>query len=162
MANQGFSTPALEQQAVMNHRLSFKVKLIGNTTAASVTGGTTANDGARVWLESNSTSAPSNANFSGLQSSATPTVIGIYIEDGKAVRLHGVTVPVNSIRSASMTAGVITNKGATSAISGNTGITSDGNIAFQISCTGMDVNAAAIDHEFTVEVAYDQLATSLT
>jgi hypothetical protein len=157
MADQGFATPAIEQQAIMNARLSFKVKLIGNTTAASVTAGTTANDGIRVWLEAASLSAPTNANFSGLQSSATPTVIGIYIEDGHAIRLGGVTVPVNSIRSASMTAGVITNTGETSAISGSTGVTDDGNLAFQVSCTGLDVNAAAIDHEFNVEVTYDRL-----
>lgn len=158
MSNQGFATPAIEQQAIMNARLSFKVKLIGNTTAASVTAGTTANDGISVWLEAASLSAPTDANFSGLQSSATPTVIGIYIEDGSAIRLGGVTVPVNSIRSASMTAGVITDKGVASAIAGSTGVTTSQNLAFQVSCTGLDVNAAAIDHEFNVEVTYDRIA----
>ncbi len=157
MSDQGFATPEIEQVAIKNHRLSFKVDLYGSTTEGSITASAQGTPGIRVWLSSQSATAPSNANFASLISSATPTVIGIYITDGRAAKLHGVTVPVNGIRSASMTAGVITNKGATSAIAGNTGITSDGNIAFQIACTTLDLDAAALNHQFDVEVTYDVL-----
>lgn len=155
MADQGFGKPAIEQQAVMNKTLSFKVKIVGSTAIASITAGTTANDGIRVWLENNSASAPTDANFSGLTLSVAPTVIGVYVNVGDAIRLGGVTVPVNSIRSASMTAGVVTNKGATSLISGNTGVTASNNLAFQVSCTTLDCDAAALTHEFNVELTYD-------
>lgn len=155
MAFQGFSTPAIEQQAAKNKTVSFKVNLYGSTTEASITASTSANDGIQVWLSSASASAPSNANFSGLTSGTAPSIIGIYVTDGQATKLHGVTVPTNSIKSASMTAGVVTNKGATHAITGNSGVTDDGNLAFQISCTTLDLDAAAINHEFTVELNYD-------
>lgn len=158
MAYQGFGTPELENKAGKNHKLSFKVTLYGSTTEASITANSDCGPGARVWLSSQSASAPSAANFSGLTSASSPTVIGMVIDcDGRASKLHGVTIPVNSIRSASMTAGVVTNKGATSAISGNTGVTSDGDLAFQISCTNLDLDAAALNHEFTVEVNFDVL-----
>lgn len=157
MSDQGFYTPEVEQLAVKRHSLSFKVTIVGAATEPSVTGYCQGTPGVRLWLSSQSATAPSNANFASLISSATPTVVGIYITDTRAVRLHGVTVPVNTIRSASMTAGVITNKGATSAIAGNAGITSDGNIAFQVACTTLLASAAVLTHEFTVEVTYDVL-----
>jgi len=155
MADQGYAKPSLEQQAVMNKALSFKVKLAGNTTVASITAGTSANAGAQVWIETASASAPTDANFSGLTLSVAPVVLGIYVNVGDAIRLHGATVPVNSIRSASMTAGVVTNKGATSAIAGNTGVTTSGNLAFQVSCTSLDGDASTANHEFTVDLVYD-------
>jgi hypothetical protein len=162
MSDQGFATPALEQLAVKNKSLKFKVYLYGSTTEGSITASTSGNSGARVWLSSQSATAPSTANFASLTSGTAPSVIGVYIDcggtstvAGQAARLHGVTVPVNSIKSASMTAGVVTNKGATHAITGNTGIDSLGNIAFQISCTTLDLDAAAINHEFSVEVNFD-------
>lgn len=158
MANQGYTETSNEQQAIMNKRLSFKVFIKGSTTAASITAVTTNNPGFRVWLESQSLTAPSNANFSGLASSATPSVIGIYGYVDDALRLHGVSIPTNSIKSASITAVVVTNKGATHDITGNTGVTSDNNIAFQCSLTGGDLDAAAINHEFTVELCYDAYA----
>ncbi len=157
MSDQGFASPEVEQLAIKRHSLSFKVSLFGSTTEASITGACQGTPGVRLWLSSQSATAPSDANFASLISSATPTVLGIYITDGRAVRLHGVTVPVNSIRSASMTAGVVTNKGAVSAITGNTGVTSAGNLAFQVSCTTLDLDAAALNHEFSVEVTYDVL-----
>ncbi len=152
MSDQGFASPEVEQLAIKRHSLSFKVSLFGSTTEASITGACQGTPGVRLWLSSQSATAPSDANFASLISSATPTVLGIYITDGRAVRLHGVTVPVNSIRSASMT-----NKGAVSAITGNTGVTSAGNLAFQVSCTTLDLDAAALNHEFSVEVTYDVL-----
>jgi hypothetical protein len=162
MADQGFATPALEQIAVKNKTLKFKVNLYGSTTEGSITASTTGNDGVRVWLSSQSATAPASANFAGLTSGTAPSVIGVYIDcggtadvAGQAKRLHGVTVPVNSIRSASMTAGVVTNRGVASAIAGSTGIDSLGNIAFTISCTTLDLDAAALNHEFTVEVGFD-------
>lgn len=158
MANQGFSQTSNEQQAIMNKRLSFKIKIVGSATEANVKAVCTNNPGFRVWLSSQSATAPSNANFSGLTSAATPSVIGVYGYVADALRLHGVSVPTNSIKSASITAVVITNKGATDLISGNSGVTADNNIAFQCSLTGGDLDAAAIDHEFTVDLCYDATA----
>ncbi len=162
MSNQGFATPAVEQLAIKNKQLKFKVYLAGSTTEGSITASTTGTSGVRVWLSSQSATAPSTANFASLTSGTAPSIIGIYIDcggtstvAGQAKRLHGVTVPVNAIRSASMTAGVVTNKGVVDAIAGSTGVDSLGNIAFQISCTTLDLDAAAINHEFSVEVGYD-------
>jgi hypothetical protein len=157
MAFQGFASPAVENLAAKNKSISFRVTIVGSTTEASITASTDANDGIRVWLSSQSATAPSNANFASLISSATPTVIGLYLTDGRAAKLKGVVVEVNSIRSASMTAGVVTNKGATSAIAGNTGVTSDGNLAFQIACTTLKATDAANTHQFDVTCSYDVL-----
>ncbi len=157
MAYQGFYTPAVENLAAKNKKLSFRVTIVGSVTEGSVTASTDANDAVRIWLSSQSATAPSNANFASLISSATPTVIGVYITDGRAAKLKGVAVQVNSIRSASMTAAVVTNKGATSAIAGNTGVTSDNNLAFQLACTTLKATDAANTHSFDVECNFDVL-----
>lgn len=170
MSNQGFGAPGLEQTAAKNHRLSFQVVLQGNTTLASTTAAAFG-PGAdvQVWTQVNSATAPADANFASLVSNATPTVIGIYIPcapfvtlgtttspAGNAVRLHQVTVDANSIRSASMTAAVVTYKGSVSAITGNEGVTaSSGAIAFQLSCTTLKLTDAANTHRFSVNVDYD-------
>ncbi len=158
MSVQGFATPAIEQISIKNHRLTFTVTVVGNTTEASVTASTNANNGITVWLSSASLTAPSNANFASLVSSATPTVIGIYLTDGRAVRLNRAAVETPSIQSASMTAGVVTFKGAAASLgTGRTGVTSDNNIAFQISCTTLLATAAALSHQFSVDLEYDVL-----
>lgn len=162
MADQGFFNPQLEQAAAKNKRISFVVTLNGNASVASATGTTNANIGAQVFLTSGSLTAPTNANFAGLTSTATPSIIGVYLPVGDAKKLGGVTVPVNSIRSASMTAGVVTNKGAVSAIAGNTGIclpsvttfTQGNDLAFQIALTSAALNVT-LTHEFVVDVEYD-------
>lgn len=170
MSNQGFGAPGLEQTAAKNHRLSFQVVLQGNTTLASTTVAAFG-PGAdvQVWTQVNSATAPADANFAGLVSNASPTIIGIYIPcapavtlgtsttpNGNAVRLHQVTIDSQSIRSASMTAGVVTYKGSVSAITGNEGTTAtSGAIAFQISCTNLLLTAAALNHRFSVNVDYD-------
>lgn len=163
MSDQGFQNPQLEQIAGKNKRLSFLVTLKGNTSAASIVGTTNCNVGAQVYTILTSATAPSDANFSGLVNATAPATIGIYIQttpsltNGDAKQLGGVTVPVNSIRSVSMTAGVVTNKGAVSAIAGNTGVTTNGNLAFQIACTTLDLDAQTADHTFIVDVEYDVL-----
>lgn len=156
MANQGFATAAMENLSGKNKRLAFDVTIVGSTTEASVTAGTDANDGVRVWLSSQSATAPSNANFASLVSSASPTVIGLYLTDGRAAKLKAVTVDSAAIQSASMTAGVVTYKGQAAAYgTGRNGITDDGNIAFQISCTNLKATDAANTHKFSVSVTYD-------
>lgn len=158
MSDQGFASPAAEQVAIKNKFISFKVNLQGSTTAASITGQTEAQVGIACYTGSGSASAPSDANFATLQDGTAPAVLGFYIScGGRAVALKGVTVPVNSIRSASMTAGVVTNAGVASAIAGKTGVTSGGNVAFTIACTTLDLDAAALNHEFVVECTFDQL-----
>ncbi len=160
MAFQGFPYSDQEEVGVKNRQLSFEVTLFGSATLASTTGFTNAPVGVQVWTQATSATAPSAANFASLVSNATPTVIGIYVLDGRAVKLNEVSVDANSIQSASMTAGAVTWKGATtSAALGtkSTGISSDGNVAFQISCTTLKLTADALNHKFTVHVDYDVL-----
>lgn len=157
MANQGFGTPELEGQAVKNHRLSFRVTLVGSTTLGSTTG--YADGSVQVWHQANSATAPSAANFASLLSTATPTVIGIYIPDGKATKIHRVTVDAKAIHSASMTDSAVTYKGVVNANGGSEGSTvaAGGDLAFQISCTGLKLTDAANTHQFSVCVDYDTL-----
>lgn len=158
MAFQGFAYSDQEELGVKNRQLSFEVTLFGSTTLASTTGFSNAPVGVQVWTQATSATAPSTANFASLLSSATPTVIGIYVKDGKAVKLNNVTILAATIQSASMTAGVVTFKGATTtAALGtiSTGVDSLGNLAFQVSCTGVDLDAAAINHKFSCVVNYD-------
>lgn len=159
MADQGFSSPGLEAMAIKRKHLSLKVVLYGSTTEGSITAAVTncPDNTARIYLSSQSLTAPSGTNYASLTSTAAPTVIGVFLDVGDAKRLHGVTVPANTIKSPTMTAGVITNKGAVSAIyaSGYSGVTADKDLAFQVSCTTLDLDAAAVNHEFSIEVEYD-------
>lgn len=156
MAFQGFPYADQEEVAVKNRTLTFEVTLFGSTTLASTTGFTNCPVGVQVWTQATSATAPSEANFASLVSSATPTVIGLYVLDGRAVKLNSFTIDVGSIVSASMTATVITRKGIT-ASPASTGVTTGGNLAVQVSCTGVDLDAAAINHKFTCVVNYDVL-----
>lgn len=156
MAFQGFPYADQEELGVKNRSYSFEVTLFGSTTLASTTGYANAPVGVQVWTQATSATAPSEANFASLVSSATPTVIGLYCLDGRAVKLNSVTIDAGSIQSASMTATVITRKGITGTPA-STGVTALGHLAFQVSCTGVDLDAAAINHKFTVNVNYDVL-----
>lgn len=158
MGDQGFATPAIEQAGTKNKRLTLFVTLNGNTTAASITGSTNAQNGAALYLAAASLTAPTDANFASLTSTSAPVVFGVYINaDGRATRLNNVVVPTPAIRSPSMTAGVITFKGAVSAISGNTGVTTSGNLAFQVSCTTLDLDAQIQTHTFPIDIEFDVL-----
>jgi len=156
MSDQGFASPAVEQVAIKNHSLSFHVWFNANTVAASINGVTEAQVGITMYTAQNSLTVPSDANFPTIQDVTAPAVSGFYINcGGRALRLKGVTVPVNSIRSASMTAGVVTNAGAAHAILGKTGVTSGGNIAFTISQTALDGDLAVGLSEYDVECTFD-------
>ncbi len=156
MAEQGWATPGLEKISIKRKAIALKVAIYGSTTEGSITAQilNSQDVGARVWLSSQSATAPADANFASLLSAGSPTIIGLYLTVGDAKYLHGAAVPVNSIKSASMTAGVITNKGATHAITGNTGVTSGLNIALQVSCTTLQANLA-LNHEFNVDLVYE-------
>lgn len=169
----GSPWPQLEDIGVHMKRLTLKVSLVGSTTAGSVTGSTDGGLGAVVYTEAQSLTAPSDANFASLLNSATPTVIGIYLSDqagvlaggltstplGRIKQVNQIVVDANSIQSGSMTAGVVTWKGLAAAISGGgrLGVTSNGNLAFQISCTGLKLTAAALNHTFQVVIDYSVL-----
>lgn len=156
MSDQGFSQAGNEQRAAKQKTLAVEVTLLGSTTTAACLGYTDSPDGVQIWLEATSATAPSDANFSGLQSAATPTVIGLYVVSGVAKKVNRAAVDANTIFSASMTAGVVTFKGAAATLGSNrTGITTDKNIALQVSCTGVDQNADNINHKFTIELDYD-------
>ncbi len=160
MAFQGFPYADQEALGVKNRTLSFEVTLFGSVTLASTTGYTNSPVGIEVWTQATSATAPSAANFASLVSNATPTVIGLYLLSGRATKLNAVSIDANSIQSASMTASAITWKGATTTAAlgtKSTGVSSDGNLAFQVSCTGVDLDAATIQHKFTCVVNYDIL-----
>ena len=160
MAFQGFPYADSEALGVKNRLLTFEVTLFGSTTLASTTGFTNAPVGVQVWTQATSATAPTDANFASLASNVAPSVIGLYVLDGRAVKLNNVIIDANSIQSASMTATVITWKGATTAAAlgtKSTGVTTTGNLAFQVSCTTVDLDAAALNHKFTVTVDYDIL-----
>ncbi len=162
MSDQGFATPSAEGVAIKNKSLRFQVTLYGSTTLGSITAVTTGTPGIQVWTQTSSATAPSTANFASLLSSATPTVLGIYITDTRAVRVNKATVDAACILSASMTAGVVTLKGALATVATNTssqrtGVDSLGNIAFQVSCTTLKLTDFANTHQFSVDVEYDVL-----
>ncbi len=163
MSNQGYALPSIEEVAIKNKKLTVQVTLYGSTTLGSITAVTTGSPGVAVWTQTSSATAPSDANFASLLSSATPTVLGIYITDGRAVRVNRAAVPVECILSASMTAGVVTLKGANVVTATNTtgplktGVTSAGNVAFQVSCTTLKLTDFANTHQFSVDVEYDVL-----
>lgn len=158
MSDQGFSQAQNEQRAVKNKSLAIEVTLLGSTTLAACLGYSNAPEGVTVWTQASSATAPSNANFASLVSNATPTVIGVYVNSGRAVKVNRCAVDANTIFSASMTAGVVTLKGDAATLGSNrTGITADNNIALQVSCTGVDQDAAPINHKFTLELDYDVL-----
>lgn len=160
MANQGFTQVSLEEVAVKNKRLAVQVILRGSTTAAGITAMTSGSPGFAVYTEQSSLTAPSDANFASLLSTATPTVIGLYVLDGYAVRMNRVSVDTAAVLSASMTSGSVTYKGATQTLasgSGRTGVTSGGNLAFQVQCLGLKLTDSSNIHNFSVDVEYDVL-----
>lgn len=87
--------------------------------------------------------ADSDAGFPSLDSNAAPAVIGsvIYCENTNLIVVQ--EVPTALISSASMSAGVVTKRGASS-----TGISASKNLCTSISCTGLDLESAAGTHTF--------------
>jgi hypothetical protein len=153
MSDQNFRYAALEQVAVQNKSLNLRALVVGSATEASITKSTTGGAQAFIYLAAQSLTAPSGSNFSGLTSTTAPSVFGVYINVGGQARcVH--RADIASIRSASMTAGVVTLRGAASAISGSTGVTADGNIAFTVSATAAAFNVA-LSHEFSILVEFD-------
>lgn len=156
MSDQGFTQPSLEQIAIRNKRLQFRVTAAGNTTAASITVTSQGAPGVTIYTALNSLSAPAAANFSGLTNTSAPVNVGFAIDvGGRALMLKGVDVKPNTIRSASMSAAVITNTGSASAIIGRTGVGTDGNLYFMCSCSGLDLDAQIANHEFDVDLTFD-------
>lgn len=156
MSDQGFTQSQNEQRAAKAKSLAIEVTLLGSTTTAACLGYSNSPDGVQVYTQASSATAPSDANFASLLSTATPTVIGLYINSGVATKVNRCAVDANTIFSGSMTAGVITLKGAAATLGSNrTGITTAGNIALQVSCTTLKQNADNTNHKFTVEIDYD-------
>lgn len=156
MSDQGFVYSQNEQRAVKSKTLAIEITLLGSTTLAACLGATNSPDGVQVYTQASSATAPSDANFASLVSNATPTVVGIYVLSGIAKKVNRCAVDANTIFSGSMTAGVVTLKGAAASLGSNrTGITTDKNIALQVSCTTLKQNADNTNHKFTVELDYD-------
>ena len=87
--------------------------------------------------------ADSGATFPTLDSNAAPAVIGsvIYCQDADILVLQ--EVPTALITSATMTAGVVSKRGAST-----TGISVSYNICTSISCTTLDLESAAATSTF--------------
>jgi hypothetical protein len=109
-----------------------------------------------VYTQASSATAPALGNFASLVSNATPTVIGVLINSGRIAKINRAAVDTPTIFSGSMTAGVVTLRGASASLGSNrTGVTTDGNGALQVSCTALKQDAAALNHKFTLEVDFD-------
>jgi hypothetical protein len=153
------SKAEFEQNALALKELAFKVSIVGNTTAASIK--TYADGSILVYHENDTrtvTAVDSDIGFAltDLENGAVPAVIGVLIPVGDAEEIVEITVPSNGIVNTSltgaMTAGVATKKGASS-----TGVTASDNIAFTLSCTGLDIDedvATTPNCTFWVKVKY--------
>lgn len=126
------------------------IDLYGASEAGSVAAGTNVT-GVIPYVATLSQPTPvdSGANFGTLDSTADPTTIGVLALTGFAKRIVDIYVPNQGITSASMTAGAITKCGAS-----NTGITASGNIAFVVSCVGLDLDSAIVTHSFPIVIKY--------
>jgi hypothetical protein len=142
-----FNRASLEQAANELVRLKARITLKGNTTAASIAAYSDRPDGVVPYVETSAQPTPEDSGhgFPTLDSNAAPSVMGVLVLDGSFKEL--VNVEVLNITSGSMTAGVVTKRGASS-----TGVTENGNLSFSISCTGLDLDAAVADHSFDVIV----------
>jgi len=148
-----------EQNALPLKELWLKASIVGNTTQASIL---TYTDGPSLIYHEDDTravtlldAAPGFA-LTDLDNDAAPAVIGFVVPVGNAAEICEISVPVTSIKNVSltgaMTAGVVTLRGDSS-----TGVTLSSNIAFTLSCTGLDIDedvATAPNCTFWVLIKY--------
>lgn len=146
---------SLNQMQTKRRYGAFVGTLNGSATLASITTSTDVGAaGAKIYCETVSGVQPTitedtGANFATLDSEAAPAIVGVLVRcaDAKAM----VAKPrITVVSSASMTAGVTTLAGASTS-----GVTASKNLAFTISCTGLDLDAGTATHTFLVEYWYD-------
>jgi hypothetical protein len=148
-----------EQNELALKTLFVKCKIIGNQTVASIK---TFSDGSTLVYHEHDTrtvtAVDSDIGFAltDLNNDAAPAVLGVLVPVGNADEVLEVTVPTagiyNTGLTGAMTAGVVTLKGASS-----TGVTSNDNIAFTVSCTALDIdedNASGVNCSFWVKIVY--------
>lgn len=146
-----FTTNAgLEAARLAVREIVAMITVYGNTVVASITAGTNVT-GVIPYVEAAGQPTPvdSGANFGTLESGADPSTVGILALTGTASRIIDIYVPTQGIVSAVMTTGAITKKGDSS-----TGVTASGNIAFVVSCAGLQIDAAITNHSFPVVIQY--------
>ena len=99
------------------------------------------------------TPADTGANFPTLDSNAAPSTFGVvvYVQDAARI-LRVETLPL-TISSAQMTAGVTALANLYGA--SNTGVTASKNLAFVVSCTGLDLDSAIQNHVFDLMIHYE-------
>ncbi len=133
----------------------FVVTLNGSATLANITTSTDVGAaGAKVYAETISGTQPTitedtGANFVAIDSEAAPSVVGILVRCGDALRMIG-KPRVTVVSSATMTAGVSTLAGTSLS-----GVTALGNLAFTVSCTTLDLDSGTATTTFLVEFWYD-------
>jgi hypothetical protein len=148
-----------EQNKLAYEDLNVKVQIIGSQTQSSIL---TYSDGSTlVYHEDDArtvTAVDAGIGFAltDLDNDAPPAVLGVLIPVGDALEIIELLVPTTSIVNVAlagpMTAGVVTLKGASS-----TGVTASGNIAFTLSCTGLDIdedNSTVVNCSFWIKVRY--------
>lgn len=136
---------------IFQRRFAAKITLVGSTVLTNLNAYSD-NSAVIPYVEINGvqpTPADSDANFGTLDSNAAPSTTGILVLCQDAVELISATVPPESIVSGSMTAGVTTRKGG--ALIGST---TSYNLAYVVSCTGLDLDSAIANHSFWVNHAY--------
>jgi len=150
----------LEQARLKRQYITTLVTVAGSATLGSVLISTDLGSAVQPYWEASTGVQPTvtadlGANFTTLNSEAAPSSMGILVACGDARKLVAVRATV--VSSATMTAGVATFAGAsTSGVTAalSTAVNGGQNVAFSVSCTGLNFNLAATS-TFLLEVWYD-------
>jgi hypothetical protein len=143
-------SPVLESAALRDREINTKITIVANTTDASIKAYSDLGSAVTVYKEGDTVS-DSDAQFGTLDTDAAPGVFGVLVNCQDAFRINKIEVPVDSISSATMTAGVVAWKG------GGDGVTSSNNIAFTVSCTNLDPDADTATTTFNLVIKYKAL-----
>jgi hypothetical protein len=155
------SRPTGEQNKLEFEERLLKVAIVGSQTQASIKTYCVNDNDLVVYHEDDTrtvTEHDSDIGFAltDLDNDAAPAVLGFLYKCGDAEELVEVSVPtvsiVNTNLTGAMTAGVVTKQAG-----GDDGITSNGNIAFSISCTALDIdedNATTPNCTFYIRLVY--------
>jgi hypothetical protein len=133
-------SPVLESAALRDREINTKITIVANTTDASIKAYSDLGSAVTVYKEGDTVS-DSDAQFGTLDTDAAPGVFGVLVNCQDAFRINKIEVPVDSISSATMTAGV----------------TSSNNIAFTVSCTNLDPDADTATTTFNLVIKYKAL-----
>lgn len=134
--------PEIAEALLLYQRLIVKIQINHSTTAANTKAFAVNCPALKVYNETDTlTGDDSDTNYSGLDNDASPSIFGVLLLAKDVADFVAASVDAQSI-----TAGAgITWSAATFTTAGGTpgkGVTSNKNLALQMSCTGMDAHAA--------------------